>query len=70
MKEIWFGIAYGQISSMFDTVICPQHNNGGVLKFNIFICENKKNINSLVEKVSYLELLKCQNIFRSKILDL
>ena len=31
MKEIWFGIAYGQISLMFDRVICPQHDNGGVL---------------------------------------
>ena len=31
MKEIWFGIAYGQISSMFDRVICPRHDNGWVL---------------------------------------
>ena len=31
MKEIWFGIAYWQISSMFDRVICPRHDNGGVL---------------------------------------
>ena len=31
MKEIWFGIANGQISPMFDRVIYPQHNNGGVL---------------------------------------
>ena len=31
MKEIWFGIANGQISSMFDGAICPRHNNGGVL---------------------------------------
>ena len=23
--EIWFGIAIGQISSMFDGVICPRH---------------------------------------------
>ena len=23
MKESWFGIANGQISSMFDRVICP-----------------------------------------------
>ena len=27
--KIWFGIANGQISSVFDRVICPQH--GGVL---------------------------------------
>ena len=31
MKEIWFGIANGQISSMFDRVICPRYDNGGVL---------------------------------------
>ena len=29
--EIWFGIANGQISSMFDRVICPGHDNGWVL---------------------------------------
>ena len=29
--EIWFGIANGQISSNFDIVICPRHNNDGVL---------------------------------------
>ena len=38
MKELWFGIAFMQISSMFDRVICPQHDNGGVLWFTIFIC--------------------------------
>ena len=37
IKEIWFGIADGQISSMFDRVICPRHDNGGVLWFNFFI---------------------------------
>ena len=37
IKEIWFGIANGQISSMFDRVICPRHNSVGVLKLNIFI---------------------------------
>ena len=31
MKEIRFGIANGQISSLFDRVICPGHDNGGVL---------------------------------------
>ena len=31
MKEILFGIAIGQISSMFDRVICPRHNYCGVL---------------------------------------
>ena len=27
IKEIWFCIAHGQISSMFDRVICPRHDN-------------------------------------------
>ena len=31
MKKVWFGIANGQMSSMFDRVICPRHDNGGVL---------------------------------------
>ena len=31
IKEIWFWIANGQISSMFDRVNCPRHDNGGVL---------------------------------------
>ena len=31
IMEIWFGIAKDQISSMFDSVIYPRHNNGGVL---------------------------------------
>ena len=29
--EVWFGIANGKISSNFDRVIVPQHNNGGLL---------------------------------------
>ena len=29
--EIWFGIANGQISSMFDRTICPWHNNRRLL---------------------------------------
>ena len=31
MKEIWFGIANGQILPMFDRVICLRHDNGRVL---------------------------------------
>ena len=31
MKEVWFGTTYGQISLMFDRVICSRHDNGGVL---------------------------------------
>ena len=34
--EIWFENAKGQISSIFDRVTCPQHDNGGVLSFHVF----------------------------------
>ena len=34
--EVWFGIANGQISSIFDRVICP-HDNDEVLSFHVFI---------------------------------
>ena len=30
IKEIWFGIASGKISSLFDSYL-SQHDNGGVL---------------------------------------
>ena len=30
IKEIWFGIANGQTSSIIDKVICLRHDNGGV----------------------------------------
>ena len=33
--EICFGIAHWQISSIFDTVISPRHDNGGVLSFHV-----------------------------------
>ena len=39
--EIWFGIANGQIFSVFDWVICPQYDNGGVLSFTFLFLENK-----------------------------
>ena len=31
----YFGIAHCQISSIFDKVICPRHDNGGVLSFYV-----------------------------------
>ena len=37
IKEIWFGIANAQMSSIFDRVICGCHDNGGVLSFYIFV---------------------------------
>ena len=35
--EICFRIAHWQISSIFHRVICPRHDNGGTLSFNVFI---------------------------------
>ena len=43
--EIWFEIANGQISSIFDRVTCPRHDNGGVLSFLVLfqcVTETKK----------------------------
>ena len=37
VKEIWFGIANRQISSIFDRIICLPHDNGRVLQLCIFI---------------------------------
>ena len=37
LKEIWSGIANGKISSMYDRVICPRHDNGPVLMFYVNI---------------------------------
>ena len=34
--QIWFGIANEQISSIFESVICPPHDNDRVLSFHIF----------------------------------
>ena len=34
--ELWFGVANGQISSIFDRVICLPHSSGGVLLFHVF----------------------------------
>ena len=30
IKEIWLGIVNGQTLLMFDRVICPRHDSGGV----------------------------------------
>ena len=41
IKEIWFWIANGKISSGFERVICPRHDNGGVLSFYVLISSLK-----------------------------
>ena len=38
--QIWFGIANGQIKSIFDRVICPPQESGGIFSFHIFIYVN------------------------------
>ena len=35
--EIWFGSADGQISLIFDRVICPLHDSGWVLSFHVLL---------------------------------
>ena len=35
--EVWFGIAIGYTSSVFDIVISQWNDNGGVLWFHVFI---------------------------------
>ena len=39
--EICFGIANRQILSIFDTVICPRYDNGGVLLFHVLYLISK-----------------------------
>ena len=34
---IWYGIANGQISLIFDRGICAPHDSGGLLSFHVFI---------------------------------
>ena len=35
--EICFGIAHWQIPSIFYSVICPGHDNGGILLFQVLL---------------------------------
>ena len=37
--EIWFWIANGQILSICDRIICPRHDDCGILSFHIFILQ-------------------------------
>ena len=37
IKEVWFDIANRQISSIFDSVICPRTDYGRVCSFYVFI---------------------------------
>ena len=39
IMEICFGIANGQISWIFDRVICPWNDSSGVLPFYVFISD-------------------------------
>ena len=42
--EIYFGIAHWQISSIFDTVICPRNDNGGVSSFHVLFMEKLRKL--------------------------
>ena len=37
--EVCFGIAHQQILSIFDRVICPRQDNGGVLLFHVLLLQ-------------------------------
>ena len=37
IAEAWFGVADGQISSIFDRLIYPKHDSGGVLSFHVLL---------------------------------
>ena len=37
IAEAWFEVADGQISSIFDRLICPKHDSGGVLSFHVLL---------------------------------
>ena len=39
--QICFGITHGQISSIFDKVICLRHDNGWVLSFYVLLLMEK-----------------------------
>ena len=62
---IWFGIANGQISSVFDRVIYPQQGNGGVVSFYVFswwvrpgggVRKNLSRANKILSYLAYTEL--------------
>ena len=36
IKEIWVGIANGQISSIFDRIIYPRYDNDGISLYTFF----------------------------------
>ena len=35
--EAWFGVANGQILSIFDRLICSKHDSDGVLSFHVLL---------------------------------
>ena len=42
IMQVWFEIANGQILLVFDRIICPPHNSGGVLLIRVFIFQMGK----------------------------
>ena len=50
--EICFWIAHLQISSIFDRVLCPDHDKGGVLSFHVLLTLN--GLSKIVENWAWL----------------
>ena len=51
IAEAWFGVADGQISSIFDRLICPKHDSGGVLLFHVLLFIRSSLYKSLYIKI-------------------
>ena len=61
--EIWFWIAIGYISSIFDRVISPWHDNGGVLSFHVLL-------DDMINQIFHPCFFPCGNNFLSYRVDL
>ena len=57
--EIYFGVACGQILSVFNRVTCPQYNSGRVLLFHVFIAAVNKAYKTLENEEG---LKRCREI--------
>ena len=62
---ICFAFANGQISSVFDRGLCPPHDSGGVLSFNVFIFPIERYLAFHAKKLKTISM-KCQNLFSRK----
>ena len=65
--EIWFDIAIGQISSIFNRVTYLPHDSGGVLSFHVFIMPLPFSMGCGVRHIVLLLSVHTKNGFRSVI---